>query len=160
MTCGAEGVYLSRVGYGPDMTTPQQTPPSAGGGDPTLGALVHDMTEQMSTLVRDEMRLAQAELTEKGKRAGIGIGMFSAAGLLGLFAFGVLITTAILALALVLPAWLAALLVAVALLAAAGIAAMAGKSNVSRATPPVPEEAIEGVKEDVATVKGEHSHVH
>lgn len=128
-------------------------------GDPTMGALVHDMTQQMSTLVRDEIRLAQAEMTEKGKRAGIGIGLFSAAGLLAFFGVAVLITTVILALALVLAAWLAALMVAVVLFAAAGVVALQGKSSVQQATPAKPEEAIEGIKEDVATVKGErHEH--
>jgi hypothetical protein len=132
---------------------PPQTDP---GSEPTLGALVHDMTEQVSTLVRDEIRLAQAEMTQKGKQVGVGIGLFSAAGILGLFGVGVLITTVILALDLVLPAWLAALIVAIVLLAAAGIAALLGKNNVSKATPVKPEAAIEGLKEDVATVKGEH----
>lgn len=120
-----------------------------------MGALVHDMTGQLSTLIRDEIRLAQAEMTQKGKRVGVGIGLFSAAGILGLFGFGVLLATIILALALVMPAWLAALIVALVLFAAAGIAALKGKSNVSKATPVKPEEAIEGLKEDVATVKGE-----
>lgn len=123
--------------------------------EPTLGALVHDMTGQLSTLIRDEIRLAQAEMTEKGKRVGVGIGLFSAAGILGLFGFGVLLATIILALALVMPAWLAALIVAVVLFAAAGIVALKGKSNVANATPVKPEAAIEGLKEDVATVKGE-----
>ncbi len=121
-----------------------------------MGALVHDLTQDISTLVRDEMRLAQAELAEKGKRAGVGIGMFSAAGLLGFFGLATLITTAILALALAVPAWLAALIVAVLLFVVAGIVAMAGKSNVQKATPPAPERTIESIKEDVAAVKGEH----
>jgi uncharacterized membrane protein YqjE len=138
------------------MTTPRETVEA---GDPTLGRLVHDLSEQMSTLVRDEMRLAQAELAEKGKRAGIGVGMFGAAGMLAFFGTAVLITTVILALALVWPAWLAALVVGVVILALAGTVAMAGKKNVSRATPPKPEEAIEGLKEDVETVKGKHAHV-
>ncbi len=126
--------------------------------EPTLGALVHDLTEQLSTLVRDEMRLAQAELAEKGRHAGVGVGLFSAAGLLGFLGLATLVATAILALALVLPAWLAALVVAVVLFAAAGGAALVGRSNVRQATPPTPEQAIEGVKEDVATVKGERGH--
>ena len=142
------------------MTTPRETAPGEAGADPTLGALVHDLTEQMSTLVRDEMRLAQAELAEKGKRAGVGVGLFSVAGLLAFFGVAVLIATAVLALSLAMSAWLAALIVAVVLLAAAGVAAMLGKSNVERATPPKPEQAIEGIKDDVATVKGEHSRVH
>ena len=121
-----------------------------------MGALVHDLTQDISTLVRDEMRLAQAELAEKGKRAGVGIGMFSAAGLLAFFGLATLITTAILALSLALPGWLAALIVAVVLFVVAGIVAMAGKSNVQQATPPAPERTIESIKEDVAAVKGEH----
>jgi hypothetical protein len=114
------------------------------------------MTQQLSTLVRDEIRLAQAEMTQKGKRVGVGIGLFSAAGILGLFGFGVLLTTVILALALVMPAWLAALIVAIVLFAAAGIAALQGKSNVAKATPVKPEKAIDGIKEDVAIAKGSH----
>jgi Putative Actinobacterial Holin-X, holin superfamily III len=124
--------------------------------EPTLGALVHDMTQQMSTLVRDEMRLAQAEMTQKGKRAGVGIGLFSAAGLLAFFGLAATITTVILALSLALPAWLSALIVAVVLFAFAGAVALQGKNSVQKATPAKPEQAIEGLKEDVATVKGRH----
>jgi len=122
--------------------------------EPTIGALVHDLSQQLPDLIRSELRLAQAEVTEKGKRAGLGVGMFSVAGLLAHFGVAVLITTAILALDLVMPAWLAALIVAVVLLAAGGIVAMAGKKQVEQAGPPKPERAIEGVKEDIATVKG------
>ena len=100
---------------------------------------------------------ARAELTEKGKAAGLGVGLFSAAGILGLFALGTLIAAGILALDLALPAWAAALIVAAVLLAAAGVAAMIGKKEVSEATPPAPERAIAGVKEDVAALKGNQS---
>ncbi len=124
--------------------------------DPTLGALVHDLTQQVPELIRSEMRLAQAEMTEKGKRAGLGIGLFSAAGLLAFLGLCCVITTAILALAHAVPDWLAALIVALVLLAGAGIAALVGKKEVQQATPPAPEHAIEGVKEDIAVVKGEH----
>jgi uncharacterized membrane protein YqjE len=127
------------------------------GEDPTLGALVHDMTEQMSTLVRDEMRLAQAEMTRKGKAAGLGIGLFGASGVVAMFGLGTLITTVVLALALAMSAWLAALIVTVVLFAVAGVLALQGKGNVSKATPVQPQEAIEGVKEDIATVKGQRS---
>lgn len=142
------------------MAAPQQTSGPELGSDPTLGALVHDMTQQMSTLVRDEMRLAQAEMTQKGKKAGIGIGLFSGAGLLAFFGLAALISTAILALALALPAWLAALIVTVVLFAVAGVLAMQGKKNVSKATPAMPEQALAGIKEDVATAKGERGHEH
>jgi uncharacterized membrane protein YqjE len=124
--------------------------------DPTLGALVNQLTQQVPELIRSEIRLAQAEVSEKGKRAGVGIGMFSVAGLLAFFAVATLITTAILALALVVDAWLAALIVAVVLLAAAAVAGVLGKNKVASATPAKPERAMEGVKEDIATVKGGH----
>ena len=140
-----------------DSPTDGATARATAQADPTLGALVHDLTQQVPQLIRSEIRLAQAEVTEKGKRAGVGIGMFSAAGLLAFFGLGCLITTAILALAHALPDWLSALIVAVVLLAGAGVAALAGKSKVQSATPPVPEQAIEGIKEDIATVKGGHS---
>lgn len=124
--------------------------------DPTLGALVHQLTQQVPDLIRSEMRLAQAEVTEKGKRAGVGIGMFSVAGLLAFFAIGTLVTTAVLALALVVDAWLAALIVALVLLAAAAVAGLVGKNTVAAAAPPKPELALDGLKQDLATVKGGH----
>ena len=122
----------------------------------TLGALVHQLSQQIPELVRSEIRLAQAEVAQKGKRVGIGIGMFSIAGLLAFFALAALVTTAILGLATVVDAWLAALIVAVVLLAAAGVAGLLGRSKVAEGTPPAPQRAIEGIKEDIATVKGEH----
>ncbi|KRF30569.1 phage holin family protein [Nocardioides sp. Soil805] len=124
--------------------------------DQTLGGLVHQMTQQVPELIRSEIRLAQAEVAEKGKRAGVGIGMFSVAGLLAFFALATLVTTAVLALALVVDAWLAALIVALVLLAAAAAAGVLGKNKVASAGPPKPERALEGVKEDIATVKGAH----
>jgi uncharacterized membrane protein YqjE len=124
--------------------------------DPTLGALVNQLTTQVPELIRSEMRLAQAEVAEKGKRAGVGIGMFSVAGLLAFFGVAALVTTAILVLALVVDAWLAALIVALVLLLAAAIAAMAAKKKVAEAAPAVPERAVQGVKDDIATVKGGH----
>jgi uncharacterized membrane protein YqjE len=140
-------------------TTTSGTPGPASGptGDPTLGALVHDLTQQVPELIRSELRLAQAEMTEKGKRAGIGIGMFSAAGLLAFFGLACVIATAILGLAHALPDWLSALIVALVLFAAAAAIALVSKREVQQATPPAPEHAIEGVKEDIAVVKGERS---
>jgi uncharacterized membrane protein YqjE len=137
-----------------------QTPRPAGSDEASLGTLVRDLTQQMSTLVRDEMRLAQAEMAEKGKKAGLGIGMFGGAGVVALYGVGALVATAIMALALAMPGWLAALIVAVVLFAVAGVLALVGKSNVSKATPPKPEEAMAGLQQDVATVKGERGHGH
>jgi hypothetical protein len=124
--------------------------------EPTLGALVHDLTQQVPQLIRSEIRLAQAEMTQKGKKAGLGIGMFSAAGLLAFLGLSCLVATAILALAHALPDWLAALVVGAVLLAGAAVAALLGKQKVQEATPAAPERAIEGVKEDIAVVKGDH----
>ena len=137
------------------MTSSQPTR-QAVGDDPTVGALVHDLTEQMSTLVRDEMRLAQTEMTQKGKKAGLGLGMFGAAGFFGFFGFAAVVAGAILLIGLALPYWVSALIVAGALFLVAGIAAMVGKSEVSSAAPMKPDETLESVKEDVATVKGSH----
>jgi uncharacterized membrane protein YqjE len=123
--------------------------------DPTLGGLVRDLTQQVPQLIRSEIRLAQAEMTEKGKRAGVGIGMFSAAGLLAFFGLACVIATVILALAHALPDWLSALIVAVVLFAGAAVAALVGKKEVQQAGPAAPEQAIEGVKEDIAVIKGD-----
>ena len=142
------------------MSAQPQANKTEHGSDATLGALVHDLTEQLSTLVRDEMRLAQAEMTQKGKKAGIGIGLFSGAGLMAFFGLAALIATAILVLALLVDAWVAALIVTIVLFAIAGVLALLGKKNVSQATPAKPEEALEGLKQDVATVKGGSGHEH
>jgi membrane protein len=121
--------------------------------DPSVSQLVGQASEQISRLVRDEMRLAARELGEKGKRAGIGAGLFGGAGLSAVFGVAALITSAILALSLVLAPWLAALLVGLVLLVIAGAVSMAGKKQIDAATPPVPEEAAKNVKSDIAAVK-------
>jgi len=121
--------------------------------DEPIGDLVKQLSEQTSTLVRQEMRLAQAELQEKGKKAGIGAGMFGTSGLVAFFGAATLIAAAVLALATALDSWLAALIVAVALLLVAGVAGLMGKKQIEQATPPAPEQAIESVKQDVETVK-------
>ncbi|TQN43514.1 putative superfamily III holin-X [Blastococcus colisei] len=119
----------------------------------TTGQLIGQLTEQITRLVRDETRLAQAEVTQKAKKLGVGAGLFGGAGLFAFFGLAVLIATAILALALVLPDWLAALIVAVVLFAVAGVLALVGKKDVQKGSPPVPTEAISSVKADIATVK-------
>jgi len=123
--------------------------------EPSLGTLVAQLSSQLPELIRSEIRLAQAEVTEKGKRAGIGLGMFSVAGLLGFFGAATLIATLVLVLATFLPNWLAALIVAVLLFIGAAVAGLLGKKKVAQAGPPKPERAIENIKRDVATVKGE-----
>jgi uncharacterized membrane protein YqjE len=121
--------------------------------DASTGQLISRLTEQLSTLVRSEARLAQAEVTEKAKRLGVGAGLFGGAGLFAVFGLAVLVATAVLALALVLPAWLAGLIVAIVLFATAGVLALIGKKDVEKATPPLPTQAIAGVQADIAAVK-------
>ncbi|MCE7010872.1 phage holin family protein [Kibdelosporangium philippinense] len=121
--------------------------------DRSISELVGQASEQISHLVRDEMRLAAKEIGEKGKRAGIGAGLFGGAGLFAFLALATLITSGILALSLVLAPWLAALLIGLALLLIAGVASLVGRKQINAATPPIPQEAAEGVKTDIATVK-------
>ncbi|WGY03408.1 phage holin family protein [Nocardioides sp. QY071] len=135
------------------MTVHPPTTDSRGAGALTTGQLVARISEDVRELVRDELRLARVETTEKAKGLGIGAGMLGAAGLLALYGVGVLLATAILALALALPAWLAGLVVGVALLAVAGVVALVGRKRVAAATPPVPERALAGVREDVAAIR-------
>ena len=123
------------------------------GGEHSAAELVKQVTEQASLLVRDELKLAQLEMTRKGKQAGLGVGLFGGAGLVALFGVGCLIACAVIALSLVIAAWLAALVVGVALLAVAGLAALMGKSRLGQATPVVPEETVSSVKSDVAEIK-------
>jgi uncharacterized membrane protein YqjE len=119
----------------------------------SMGELFKELSNDLSTLVRQELRLAQAEMTEKGKRAGIGAGMFGGAGIVALFAAGTLTACLVAALSKGMDVWLAALIVTVVYLAVAGVLALTGRKRVSEATPPVPEQAVETVKEDVQWAK-------
>ena len=119
----------------------------------SVAQLVGDVTNQISTLVRDEIRLAVAELQQKGKRIGAGAGLLGGAGAVALCGLGALIAGLILLLALMMPAWLAAFLVGVAVLIVAAVLAMLGRRQVQRGVPPVPEEAVAGIKQDIATVR-------
>ena len=121
--------------------------------DRSFAELTKQLSEQTKTLVQQEVELAKAELSEKGKRAGIGAGMFGGAGLFGLFAFATLTACLVLALAEAMAPWLAALIVTVVYGAIAGVLALSGKKKVQEATPPVPEQTVETVKEDVAWTK-------
>jgi Putative Actinobacterial Holin-X, holin superfamily III len=115
--------------------------------------LVKDLSREISQLVRQEIALAKAEMTEKGKQAGVGAGMLSGAAVLGLAAVGGSMATFILLLDLVMPAWLAALIVTLVYAAVAGALALRGKQRISDAAPPAPERTIESVKEDVQWAK-------
>ncbi len=121
--------------------------------DQSTAELVQRASEQVSRLVRDEIALAKAELAEKGKHAGIGAGLFGVGGVLALYGIGALIATLIVVFDLFLPLWLAALIIATSLFLIAGILALIGKSQVTKAVPPEPQAAIESVKADVDEVK-------
>ena len=118
--------------------------------DRPTGELLKELSDQTTTLAKQEVELAKAELTEKGKQAGKGAGMFGGAGLFGVTAFLALTACVIALLATALDhVWLAALIVAVVYAAVAGVLAITGKQKVQEAAPPVPEQAKESVKEDV-----------
>jgi uncharacterized membrane protein YqjE len=117
--------------------------------DRSFGELFKRLSEQTATLVRQEVELAKAEMQQKGKRAGLGAGLISGGGVLGLGAFGALTATVILALAIWLDAWLACLVVTVVYAVGAAVLALSGKRRLQDAAPPVPEQTIETLKEDV-----------
>jgi uncharacterized membrane protein YqjE len=121
--------------------------------DQSTSELVQRASEQITRLVRDEIALAKVELAEKGKHAGIGVGLFGGGGVLALYGVGALIATLIIVFDLFLPLWLAALIVTVVLFAVAGILALLGKKQVTKASPPEPAEAVASVKADVDEVK-------
>jgi hypothetical protein len=135
------------------MAEPDGTAQPAVGPDASAGELVKQLTEQVSRLIRDELKLAEYEMTRKAKRMGRGAGMFGGSGLVALYGIGCLLAAAIIGLASVLPAWAAALIVGGALLVIAGVAALMGKSQVSKAVPPVPEQTVQSVKADVEEIK-------
>ncbi len=133
-----------------ERSSATQLPPDQ---EHSTGELVKMVSEQLSVLVRDELKLAQLEMTGKGKQAAVGAGMFGASGLVAVYAVGCLLACAIIAISGVVAAWLAALIVGAALLAAAAGAALIGKRRLQRATPPVPEETMASVKADVEEIK-------
>lgn len=137
------------------MATATDSPWTApgSGGRPSVGELFSRLSEQSSRLVRSEIELAKAELARKAKAGAIGAGLLAGAALFGFFGFAVILTTIILALSLVLEPWLAALIVAVVLLAIAGVLALLGKKSLEKGVPPTPERTAENVKQDVRAVK-------
>jgi Putative Actinobacterial Holin-X, holin superfamily III len=121
--------------------------------DQPISELVKDLATETSTLVRQEIDLAKAEMTDRGKRAGKGVGMLAAGAGVALLAFGALTAGLIAALDLAMPTWLAALIVTVVYGAIAAVLVQIGRKQVQEAAPPVPEETIESVKEDVQWAK-------
>ncbi|MBB6081867.1 putative membrane protein YqjE [Streptomyces paradoxus] len=131
---------------GPDRRSTRST-------DEPVSELVQRASQQLTELVRGEMRLAQAEMKEKGKRYGKGGGLFGGAGVVGFLMLQALVATAIAGLAVPLPVWAAALIVTAVLGVIAAIMAMSGKKQVDQAAPPTPEQTVESVKADVAEIK-------
>ncbi len=123
------------------------------GAEPSTPELMRRLSEEMTTLVRQEIELAKTEVSEKGKKAGIGAGMFGGAGVAGLYAVGVLIATIVALLATAMDTWLAGLIVTVVLAAIAAVLALQGRNKLKQATPPAPEQTIASVKQDSETLK-------
>jgi Putative Actinobacterial Holin-X, holin superfamily III len=146
MTAGEENMAGSPIGT-------REAGQGAQTSQASMAELVKQLSEQTSRLARQEVELAKTELQAKGKRAGLGAGMFGGAGVVGLYAVGALTAAAVLGLSKAVAAWLAALIVAAALGAVAGLLALTGKREMQQATPPVPEQASESVKEDVQVAK-------
>lgn len=135
------------------MTTSTDRTDGRRNGKPSIGDLVSTLSEKLSTLIRHEIELAKAEMAEKAKHAGLGIGLFVGAGVLAFWATGVLIATIILGIAEGLPAWLAALIVFVAILLVAGLMVFLGKRALEKSSPPVPERAQANIRLDVEAVR-------
>ncbi|MFC1408554.1 phage holin family protein [Streptacidiphilus sp. N1-12] len=135
------------------MEPTEQTLAARNAADAPVGDLVSRATAQISQLVREELLLARAEMSQKGKRLGIGGGLFGGAGLLAVLGLQALVVTAIAGLAMAVPVWASALIVAAVLLLVAAVLALAGKREVARAVPPAPEQAVAGLKADVETIK-------
>ena len=132
---------------------PSHTDAADGSSQRSVAELLQQLTEQTTRLAQQEIELAKAEMTIKARRIGVGAGAFSGAGLLALLGLGALTAAAILGLATAVEDWLAALIVAVAYLLIAGAMALVGRSKVQAATPPLPEQAVESVKEDLKETK-------
>lgn len=146
------------------MSTASNVPPAANSTgvvhdrrEESMGELFKELSADLSTLVRQELRLAQAEMTQKGKKAGIGIGMFGAAGIVSFLALGALTACLIALLSTAMRVWIAALIITVVYAAVAAVVAMVGKQRVAEATPPVPEQTKETIKEDVQWAKTQMS---
>ncbi|NMA78575.1 MAG: phage holin family protein [Actinomycetales bacterium] len=120
--------------------------------DASVADLVDRLSEQTARLVRDELKLARAEYTDKAKQGGTAAGLFGAGAILAWFGVGTLLATLILVLAVFLPAWAAALIVTAVVFLAAGIAALLGKKKAEGLTP-TPERTVQTVRRDVDEIK-------
>jgi len=135
------------------MASHQESPDVGDLRERSLPELLKQLSQETTELLKQEIELAKAEVGEKGRQAGKGAGLLGSAGVIGLGAVGALTACFILALNAVMPAWLAALIVAVAYGVVAAILAMQGRNRIKQATPPVPEQTVETLKEDVQWAK-------
>ena len=119
----------------------------------SLGELFGKLSNETSTLIRQEMELARAELAEKGKEAGKGAGLFGGAATVALLGAGAITAGIILLLDLAIAAWLAAILVGLVYVGVAALLGLKGRDRMQAASPPVPEQTVETVKEDVEWAK-------
>ena len=120
---------------------------------PSIGTLVGQLSEQASRLVRAEIASAKAEMAQKAQKAGIGIGLMAVAAVMALYGLGFLLHSAMSGLANVMPLWLAALIVGVALMLIAGIAVLIGSKLLKKASPASPEITVKSVRDDVTAIK-------
>lgn len=153
MTTHSTDVPAQRSAPPPGAPDPGAAPAGAKLADVPTGELVRRLSTQLSELFRRELDLARTELTAKGKRAGAGAGLAGAGGVVALFAVATLIAAAVAGLATVVPVWLSALIIGVVLLLVAGVLALVGRSRLRRATPAVPEQAVQGIQSDVSAVR-------
>jgi len=132
------------------MTTPGVGPDPR---DESVGALLSDLSADLSTLVRQEIALAKVELTAKGKETGKGVGMLAGAGVIGLAMLGAFTICLIALLSLAMEVWVAALIVTVVWAIVAAVLVQMGRKQLKEAGPPKPEQTIETIKEDVQWAK-------
>ncbi len=144
------GVPVRGADEGRDDVT---TSTSRTDGRPSLGDLVSDLSEKLSTLMRNEIRLAQLEMKEKAKSSGIGLGMFAGAAVVLFWAVGILFAAIILLISEALAPWIAAIIVFGVLLAIAAVLALVGKRMLDKGTPPVPERAQANIRLDIEAVR-------
>lgn len=150
---GATGVSRQDV-RAPDQVPAQRDRLPGGQHDEQgTGELVRQASQQVSELLRAELKLAVAELKDKGRHAGQGAAMFGGAGLVAMYGAGVLLAAAVAALALVLPVWASALIIGAVLMVTAGVLAVLGRSQTKKATPAKPEQALDEARETVAELK-------
>ena len=137
------------------MSTPSEPPRpvTARENDQSVGQLLRELSEETSTLVRQEVQLAKAELSEKAKQAGKGAGLLAGAAVMGVALLGAFTAFLIAVIALALPVWLAALVVTMVYAVVVAVLALAGRSALRKATPVKPEQTIDTVKEDVQWAK-------